>query len=152
YTLAFLTLGALLAGGLPLFLARGQTVDSVFFDVCAQIILGGKRVYDELFLHGPPGMIWAYSAVRGAFGWRVEALRSVDIVIVMLTLGFCVSLGLEGAGHGMAWLWTFTLLLGFYLSTSEWSQCETDVWMLLPAMMALWLRIRRLARPNSGAG
>src|SRR5262245_64686946 len=84
FALAFLSLAMLVAAGLPLFLGRGQTVDSVFFDVCAQVVLRGKRVYDELFLHGPPGMIWAYSAVRGLFGWRVETLRAVDIVIVML--------------------------------------------------------------------
>jgi hypothetical protein len=149
YVLAFLTLAVLVAGGLPLFLGRGQTVDSVFFDVCAQVVLRGKRVYDQLFLHGPPGMIWAYSAVRGLFGWRVETLRAVDITIVMLTLGLCVSLGLRGEHNRIARIWTFALLLGFYLSTTEWSHCETDVWMFLPAMTALWLRIHRIEKLES---
>jgi hypothetical protein len=150
YALACLTLVVLVAGGLPLFLGRGQTVDSVFFDVCAQIVLRGKRVYDELFLHGPPGMIWAYAAVRGWFGWRVETLHTVDIIIVMLTLCLCISLGLRVAGDGMARIWTFALLLGFYLSTTEWSHCETDVWMFLPATTALWLRIRRIEQLEAG--
>jgi hypothetical protein len=149
--LPFLALGVLVAGGFPLFLGRGQTVDSLFFDVCAQVVLRGKRVYDELFLHGPPGMIWAYSAVRGAFGWRVETLRAVDIIIVMLTLGLCVSLGLPLSGQGMTRIWTFAVLLGFYLSTTEWCHCETDVWMFLPAMTALWLRIRRIEKLEAGA-
>jgi hypothetical protein len=130
--------------GLPLFLCRGQTIDSTFFDVCAQVVLSGKRPYDELFLHGPPGMLWPYALIRFVAGWRVETLRAVDITIVMLGLGLCVSLGLRGPGQAAARLWTFAILLGFYMSTTEWSHCETDVWMFLPAMAGLYLRVHRV--------
>jgi hypothetical protein len=136
--------------GLPLFLCRGQTIDSTFFDVCAQVVLSGKRPYDELFLHGPPGMLWPYALIRSLAGWRVETLRAVDITIVMLELALCVSLGLQGSGQTAARLWTFAILLGFYMSTTEWSHCETDVWMFLPAMSALWLRVRRVEQLKLG--
>jgi hypothetical protein len=136
--------------GMPLFLCRGQTIDSTFFDVCAQVVLSGKRPYDELFLHGPPGMLWPYALIRSVAGWRVETLRAVDITIVMVELALCVSMGLGGLGQAAARLWTFAILLGFYMSTTEWSHCETDVWMFLPAMLALWLRIGRVEQLKRG--
>jgi hypothetical protein len=136
--------------GLPLFLCRGQTIDSTFFDVCVQVVLSGKRPYDELFLHGPPGMLWPYTLIRSVAGWRVETLRAADITIVMLELALCVSLGLRGPGQAAGRLWTFAILLGFYMSTTEWSHCETDVWMFLPAMLALYLRIKRVQQLKRG--
>jgi hypothetical protein len=144
--LATIVLLVIAIAGLPLFLCRGQTIDSTFFDVCAHVVLSGKRPYEELFLHGPPGMLWPYALIRSVGGWRVETLRAVDITIVMLELALCISLGLRGSGHAAARLWTFAILLGFYMSTTEWSHCETDVWMFLPAMLALYLRVERVQR------
>ena len=34
------------------------------------------------------------------------------------------------------------VLLTFYLGTSEWCHCQRDVWMLLPSLLAVTLRIR----------
>src|SRR5262249_28003525 len=46
--------------------------------------------------------------------------------------------------------WIFAILLGFYTSTTEWSHCETDVWMFLPAMTAIWLCIKRVEELERG--
>jgi hypothetical protein len=43
-------------------------------------------------------------------------------------------------------MWAACLFLFFYLSTTEFSHCQPDVWMLLPALAALALRIRQADR------
>ena len=48
-----------------------------------------------------------------------------------------------------------TLLLAFYLTTSEWCHCQRDIWMLLPCLVALQIRRRqaeRLAVPEVPTG
>jgi hypothetical protein len=42
-------------------------------------------------------------------------------------------------------VWAAVALLGFYFSTSEWSHCQRDVWMLLPALAATLGRGRQVA-------
>ena len=47
----------------------------------------------------------------------------------------------------------FLVLLTFYCSTSEWCHCQRDVWMLLPSLLAVTLRLRVLrtmATPMDG--
>jgi hypothetical protein len=48
--------------------------------------------------------------------------------------------------------WAAFALLACYLSASEWSHCQRDTWMLLPALAALLVRGRRLTTPSARLG
>jgi hypothetical protein len=75
-------------------------------------------------------------------GWRSEALRGVDLLIVSAIVTMLVSfVGVRGErGSAAVKLWVAVLLFFFYFATSEWSHCQTDIWMLLPSLAALTLR------------
>jgi hypothetical protein len=135
----------------PQFVCMPLWVDCTFFDIVARSVLRGKRIYHDLFLHGPPGMILVTAGLRWLIGWRSEALRVIDFLIACgIILLLC-----EGpwrptkvAGHPGAIL----VMLLFYLSTTEWCHCQSDMWMLLPALIGLLLRVRQISRLANGEG
>jgi hypothetical protein len=140
---------AVLGGSLPLFLCMGPTVDNSFFDVCARTILRGGVLYRDIFLHGPPGMVLVQTAIRVLLGWRNEALRLVDFVIVSLSVGLLVGAVLPPSMSLAGKLWTAVVLFVFYLGTSQWSHCQPDVWMLAPALVAFCLRRQQVVALRS---
>jgi hypothetical protein len=143
--LGWLTLGALLLTGLPLFLCMPLTNDVTLYDQAARNVLHGGTHYREVFDTNLPGMVWLHAAVRGLLGWSDQALRLVDFLVVSAIVWLLVR-WLRPLGRGRAErVWAGVLLLTFYLSTSEWVHCQRDVWMLLPALGGMWLRRRQLA-------
>lgn len=151
---ALAALAGLGAWCLPLYLCEPHWVDNAFFDVCARVVLSGGVLFREVFIHGPPGMVLAQAAARRFVGWSSEALAAVDFVIVSAVVCLLARAFLPRGTSARRRLWTVAALYLFYFSTSEWCHAQPDVWMLLPALGALWLRQRQsraLERPDWSA-
>jgi hypothetical protein len=114
--------------------------DTTFFDICARTLLRGEVLYREVFLHGPPGMVLILAAIRHFLGWSYEALCAVDLVCVATIVALLVTLVQPGGFSRAGRLWAAIALMLFYFGTSEWCHCQPDMWMLVPALLALWLR------------
>jgi hypothetical protein len=55
------------------------------------------------------------------------------------------------SGSRATLVWSAVLLYAFYLFTPENCHCQRDLWMLLPATVALYLRRRQIVRAASGS-
>lgn len=144
--LALASLAVLLVVNLPLFLRMPIDCDVTFYDVCARNLLKGGVEYRDALEHGLPGMTWLHAWIRPLIGWSSEPLRMVDLGVVGCAVALLVWwLVLLGRSPNVR-AWATALLAGFYLSTSEWSHCQRDVWILLPAMLALTMRDRQVIR------
>ncbi|HEV3117945.1 MAG TPA: hypothetical protein VGY58_12895 [Gemmataceae bacterium] len=136
---------SLLTAALPLFLCLPLWADATHYDLCARNLLRGGVLYRDLFDMNLPGMVWLHATVRSLAGWRSETLRVADMLVVtaVATLLFHWSKGKVArtarAGAALA-------LYAFYFSLTEWCHCQRDVWMLVPALLALHLRRRQLER------
>jgi hypothetical protein len=151
---AWIGVGLLLTAVLPLFLCLPLWADVTHYDLCARNLLSGGVPYRDIADINLPGMVWVHAAVRSLVGWRSEALRAVDFFVVSalvaLLIGWLRSAGASRAARA----WTVLALYAFYFSLTEWCHCQRDVWMLLPALIALHLRRRQLDRlvlPNPSA-
>jgi hypothetical protein len=141
---AWLALGAVLAVGVPIFLCMPLCVDGDYFGNYARSLQRGDALYRNLFFMQPPGFVLAHLATRTLLGWRSEAIRLADLLVLAAVVGLAVSY-LKGRGVGVAGrVWTAAAVFAFYFSTSEWCHCQPDLWMLLPALAAWWLRNRQL--------
>lgn len=127
----------------PMFLCMAPWVDSTFFDICARALLRGETLYHSIFLHGPPGMVFAQAGVRAVCGWRSEVLRAVDLAVVAACVGLLVGVAQPPDLAAAIRVWAAVLMSAFYFSTSEWNHCQPDTWMLLPSLVALCLRERQ---------
>jgi hypothetical protein len=122
----------------------GTWSDAVFFDLCAKDMLRGGTLYRDIFLHGLPGIIFSFAAVRSLLGWSYEAIRLVDFAVVLAIAGLLGYGPLAPARTASERLALTAILVLFYFATSEWSHCQPDIWMMVPALLALTLRCRRL--------
>jgi hypothetical protein len=143
--LGWIVLAAFLIVAVPLFLRMPVTNDVTSYDICARHVLeGGPLERDFLFL-APPGIVWARALVRFVGGWSSEAVRVADLAVVAAVIWLLVR-WLRASGVPLVVrIWTALLLSAFYLSTTEWVHCQPDIWMLLPALVALHLRGRQVA-------
>lgn len=143
---AVAALALLVLVNVPLFVCMPLDTDATFYDVCARSLFRHGVEYRDAMEHGLPGMTWLQSGVRFLVGWRSESLRLVDLLVVggsfALLLRWLRLLGRSWT----ACLWAAVALAAFYFSTSEWNHCQRDVWMLLPALAALWIRDGQLQR------
>ena len=145
----------IIGAGLPLHVCMPLWCDNHFYDVGARIILRGHLLYRELFYYVLPGTALLHAGVRAVAGWSPEALRGFDFLValaVILLLSFGV---IPGPRRHPVRVWLAALLLFFYFGTSEFCHCQPDLWMTLPALLALMLRIRQasdLVGPEIGAG
>jgi hypothetical protein len=142
--LAWAGLLLVLLAGVPLFLCMPLYADVTTFDLGARNLLRGGVHYRDAYDNGLPGMVWLHAGIRALLGWRSEAIRLVDVLVVAGVVGLLVlwlrALGLSHA----ALVWTAVVLFGFYFATPEVCHCQRDVWMLLPALGALLLRGRQV--------
>ena len=126
--------------GVPLFLASPIWIDVIFYDLCARTLLKGGMLYRDTFDTNLFGMVWTHVAVRSIVGWSPEAIRSVDLLVVAGIIWFLASwLRALDFSRGSR-LWLALILFACYFAMSEWSHCQRDVWMLLPALAAMRLR------------
>jgi hypothetical protein len=133
---------ACLAAGLPLFLRMPPWCDLTLYDLAVRAVRGGGVHYRDVFDTNLPGFVWCLSLVRATFGPSVEAVRCVDLAIVLasavLLARFARRAGADRAG--IAWFAAGVAL--FYPFTTEFCHAQRDVWMLLPALLALAVRLR----------
>jgi hypothetical protein len=119
--------------------------DVTTFDLGARNLLRGGVHYRDSYDNGLPGMVWLHVGIRALLGWRSEAIRLVDFLVVAGVVGLLVfwlrPLGLTRAAR----VWTAAVLFGFYFATPEVCHCQRDMWMLLPAAGALLVRRRQVA-------
>jgi hypothetical protein len=149
---ALAALVLLLAVNLPLFLCMPLWPDVSFYDLCARNLLDGGVHYRDIFETNLPGMVWLHTLIRSLLGWSSVALRAVDLVIVVAAAWLLASWRRPGNHPRAVQVGTLVVLLGFYFSTSEACHCQRDVWMLLPALAALYLRRARVARMEGPDG
>jgi hypothetical protein len=132
---------------LPIFLCMAPWVDATFYDICARVIQHGGVLYRDTFDTNLPGMAWLHLAIRSVFGWRSEVIRAADFLVVAGIAYLLVHWDPTLPRYGR--VWTALALLAYYFSTSEWCQNQRDVWMLLPCLLALYLRRRQLFTETS---
>jgi hypothetical protein len=135
---------------LPIFLCMAPFVDATFYDVCARVILRGGILYRDTFDTNLPGMAWLHLGIRSLFGWRSEVLRVADFLVIASIAYLLARWDPALPRYGR--IWTATVLLAYYFSTSEWCQNQRDMWMLLPCLLALYLRRRQLLASHSTIG
>ncbi|HET6574129.1 MAG TPA: hypothetical protein VFG68_11035 [Fimbriiglobus sp.] len=143
---------AVLAAGVPLFLCMPPWTDVTLYDVAARTVLRGGVHYRDVFDTNTPGFVWALAAIRSCCGWSSEALRAWDLAVVAATTALLIALVRRAGGAGYPAAWFAAAVALFYPFTSEFCHCQRDVWMLLPAAAAAWLRLRRVgSSPNPPA-
>jgi hypothetical protein len=143
--LVWLLLAALLVVHVPAFLCMGLDHDVTVFDLFARNVLRGGVHYRDYGDINLPGMLWLHGAIRATLGWRPEAIRLVDLGILGAIVPLLLS-WLPADRNGLLKPVTALLLGAAYFSTNEWCHCQRDPWMLLPALLALALRRRQVAR------
>lgn len=137
-----------LAGGVPLFLRTPLWCDLSLYDLAAKNLLAGGVHFRDIFDTNTPGFVWLLVLIRSVVGWSPEALRSTDLLIVGgIVFSLCRLTRLGGASR-LNRLWLVAGCAGFYLFTHEMVHCQRDVWLALPALLAVGERVKRLTRPT----
>ena len=137
------TLVALVVG-IPPFLHMPPWCDLTLYDVAARNLLLGGVHYRDVFDTNMPGFVWALAGIRAIFGWSVEAVRAVDLGCVVVIAFLLDRLARLGGAPPWARLWSIAAIAVFYPFQSEFVHAQRDVWMLVPALAAVTLRVRRL--------
>jgi hypothetical protein len=142
----------LLAAGVPLFLRMPLWCDATLYDVAAQTLLSGGVHYRDVFDTNPPGFVWLLCGVRSAFGTSSEALRAVDLTIVVVIMAALLRLAWQAGAAPASLAWAAAAAAAFYPFSHEFNHTQRDVWMLLPAVAALGFRIRRCDQADGPLG
>jgi hypothetical protein len=145
-----LVLAAVFGCFVPLFLCAPPWVDNTFFDICARTVTQGGVLYRDIFAHGPPGMVLLQAAVRSVFGWSNVGLHAADLLIVAAICCLLLVPHRNEESSSPVWIWMVVAIFLFYFSTTEWSHCQSDTWMMLPAAAAFRLRKERVATSAAG--
>ncbi len=129
---------------LPMFLQMPLTPDAVLYDLQARCLMQGGVLYRDIVEPNLPGVVWIHAIVRSLFGDSDQVLRVFDLVIVLSVIGILCRVVADKTDSrklqhaSMAVL--ASLLLMFYMGTSEWCHCQRDTWMLLPCLLAMAMR------------
>lgn len=141
-------IGLTVVVGVPLFLHTPLWCDVTLYDMAARNILTGGVHYRDLFDTNTPGFVWLLAGIRALVGWSSESLLAVDLLIVLgTTLTLCRLAKLAGA-TALNRLWLAAGCAGFYLFTHEMAHAQRDVWLSLPALLAVLVRLKRITRPG----
>jgi len=141
-----------LVAGVPLFLRMPPWCDLTLYDVAARNLLDGGVHYRDVFDTNMPGFVWLLAMVRWLFGWSVEAVRIVDLLIVGGIVFVLERLAAAGGASRAVRAWAIAAVVLFYLFQSEFNHVQRDIWMMLPALIAVGLRFRRLADTSQSRG
>jgi hypothetical protein len=150
--LAWVSLAATLVAMIPLFLRLMTWGDTVLFDLAAKSLLRHGSFYRNVFMHGPPGMVWCQLAVRSQVGWSSIALRCADLAILAVSILLMLRTCGLGRQARAASVWLAAILFLCYFMSTEWAHCQPDSWMLMPALAALSLRQRQVASLDDDEG
>jgi hypothetical protein len=140
---AVVVLLAALVAGVPPFLRMPPWADLTLYDVAAQNLLRGGVHYRDVFDTNLPGFVWALTAVRTIVGPSWEAIRAVDLLVVGGAAWLLAELVRRSGGGPAAQTWLLAGAAVYYPFSPEINHAQRDVWMLLPAVGATLLRVRR---------
>ncbi len=143
---AWTALGLFLVAFVPLFLRMEVNPDFWNYQVIAQRLLHGEAPEKELNVFCKPAMMtWLLAGAYQVVGWQDVAVRGLDLAflsgVIWLLLRWLKPLRLSQAAQ----VWLALAMYAFYFSLYELSQCQPDLWMLLPALAGLLLRRRQVA-------
>ncbi len=142
-------LPAFLAGlfavlGVPVFLRLPLWCDVTLYDVAARSLLAGGLHYRDVFDTNPPGFVWCLTLLRATLGTSTIAVRAVDLA-VLAGIVLCLDrLAKLGGGSRTSRAWATAGMLAIYLFSTEYIHAQRDIWLALPALVALVLRLRRI--------
>lgn len=141
---------AFLVIGVPLYWRMPPWCDITLYDVSAHTVMRGGVHFQDVFDTNLPGFVWLLILIRRTLGDGMEVLRGVDLLVVLAISLFCIRFAKRAGATrgGIAWLVAGYAF--FYPYTSEFNHAQRDVWMLLPALGATWLRWRRLETQQRG--
>lgn len=140
--LGWLLAVAFLAVGLPLFLRMSPWCDLTLYDLAARAIMTGGVHYRDVFDTNLPGFVWSLSLIRRTLGPGTEVVRIVDLVVVFACCLLLVRLARRAGANRAAIAWFAAGAAVFYPFTTEFCHAQRDVWMLLPALLAVTIRLR----------
>lgn len=123
----------------PLFVCMPLNSDTALYDVQARRVMNGGVAYRDIIEPNLPGALWIHMATRSLVGWSSEAIRIVDLVVVVTALVVWGRLARLSRRH-----FPMLLLIGllFYCTRNEWCHAQRDTWMLLPVGLAMLIRCR----------
>lgn len=140
----------LLLVGLPLFLRLPVWCDITLYDMAARNVLAGGTHYRDVFDTNTPGYVWLLAAVRSLAGWSAEALRVVDLLFFAGNVLVLDRMAARGGATRTNRHWMIAGCIGCYLFTEESVHAQRDVWLALPALLAVSERLKRIAAPAAG--
>ncbi|QDT25364.1 hypothetical protein Pan153_32290 [Gimesia panareensis] len=143
-----LSLGALillLVAATPQLICMPVTNDVSYYDLQARTVMRGGMLYRDMVEPNFPGVVWVHILVRSLAGWSTEVLRVFDLLVFCLTV-FCLTRFVSAVRFQVGLL----LFLAYY-SVSEWCHVQRDLWLLLPAAVALNLRWAQIQRSTQAA-
>ncbi len=134
--------------GVPVFLRLPLWCDVTLYDVAARSLLAGGVHYRDVFDTNPPGFVWCLTLLRATLGTSTIAVRAVDLA-VFAGIVFCLDrLAKRGGGSLASRAWAVAGMLAIYLFGTEYIHAQRDIWLALPALIALVLRLRRIGSPR----
>ncbi len=143
--------GLFLVLGVPVFLRLPLWCDITLYDVAARTILAGGVHYRDVFDTNTPGYVWCLALLRVTLGTSTIAVRAVDLAVFAGIVFLLDRLAKMGGGSRTARAWAVAGMVSLYLFATEYIHAQRDVWLALPVLAALVLRLRRIARAASGA-
>jgi len=141
----------LILAGVPIFLRLPLWCDVSLYDVAAHAILSGGVHYRDVFDTNTPGYVWCLTLLRATLGDSSLAVRGVDLGIFAGVAFLLDRLAKLGGGTPTTRWWALAGMVAFYPFGSESLHAQRDVWLALPMLTAVFLRVRRIVRSAAGA-
>jgi len=118
------------------------------YSYMAQSWLAGDIPYRDAFDHKPPLIYAIYAVMVKSFGHSIEAIRWPATIFSLLTTG--VFAGIAVAWLGIPFGLAATLLYAIFSGTPviTGSAANSEVFMVLPLLLALWLFLKTEERKN----
>ena len=142
--------GLLIVAGVPIFLRLPLWCDVSLYDVAAHAILSGGVHYRDVFDTNTPGYVWCLTLLRATVGDSSLAVRAVDLGIFAGVAFLLDRLAKLGGGTPTTRWWALAGMVALYPFGSESLHAQRDVWLALPMLTAVYLRVRRIVRSASG--
>ncbi|QEL16054.1 hypothetical protein [Limnoglobus roseus] len=133
----------LLVIGVPLFLRMPPWCDLTLYEMAARTMMTGGVHYRDVFDTNLPGFVWLLVAIRRTLGPSTEAVRVVDLAIVTTTVVLLLRLARWAGANRVGLAWMTAGAAALYPFTTEFCHAQRDVWMFLPALAAVVIRLRR---------
>lgn len=134
--------------GLPLFLRMPLWCDITLYELAARNLLEGGTHYRDIFDTNLPGFVWLLTGLRWLFGPAPIVIRITDLVVIVGIVALIDRLAKWGGATPATRWWSIAGATFLYPFTVEMTHAQRDVWMTLPALAAVVLRVRRAIQPH----